>query len=188
MAFDTIAASSAVRPPSTAPIAASSARQGRRLRARRRCHGEHSAARWLQDAATPGLRTIAGVQARSALPCGHRGAHLGVDAWPRHEALSCQRHRALRAVCRRCGARQQSHDLRRTVDRPLQTSPQNQPTVPWLTEDAAKQTAVLIATPRTTAPRKGRPAPKMAREALASTRTMLKLCPIGVTDMSPLRI
>src|SRR5262249_55798041 len=27
----------------------------------------HSAARWLQDAGTPGLRTIAGVQARSAL-------------------------------------------------------------------------------------------------------------------------
>ena len=130
---------------------------------------EHSAARRPQDAATPGLRTIAGVQARPALPCRHRGAHLGVDARPRHEALPRRRRRALRAVCRRRGARQQSHDHRRTVDQTLQTPPQNQPTIPQLTGDAVKQTAVLIATPRTTAPRRGRPVPKMAREALANS-------------------
>jgi IS5 family transposase len=60
--------------------------QSRRLRERRRRHGEHSAARWLQDAATPSLRTIAGVQARPALPC----RHLGVDAWPRHEGCRAE--------------------------------------------------------------------------------------------------
>ena len=40
---------------------------------------------------------------------------------------------------------------------------------PQLTSDAVKQTAVLIATLSTTAPRRGRPVPKMAREALANS-------------------
>jgi IS5 family transposase len=94
----------------------------------------------------PGPRTIAGVQAGPALPCRHRGAHLGADARPRHEALPRRRRRALRLVRRRRGARQQSHDHRRTVDQTLQTPPQNQPTIPQLAGDAVKQTAVLIAT------------------------------------------
>jgi hypothetical protein len=72
----------------------------------------------------------------------HRGAHFGVDARPRHETLP---RRALCAVCRRRGARQQSHDHRRTVEQTLKTPPQNQPTIPQLTSDVVKQTAVLIA-------------------------------------------
>jgi IS5 family transposase len=80
--------------------------QSRRLRERRRRDGVHSAAWRPQDAATPSLRTIARIQARPALPCRHRGAHIRVDARPRHEALPHRRRRALRAVCRRRGARQ----------------------------------------------------------------------------------
>ena len=43
------------------------------LRGRRHRLGEHSAARRLHDAATPGLRTIGGLQARPAIPGRRRG-------------------------------------------------------------------------------------------------------------------
>jgi hypothetical protein len=56
----------------------------------------------------------------------------------------------------------------RTVDQTLQTPPQHQPTIPQLTSDAMKQEAALIATLSTTLPRRGQPAPKMTREALAN--------------------
>ena len=51
----------------------------------------HSTAWRQQDAATPGPRTIGGVQAGPTLPCRHRGAHLSADARPRHEALPRRR-------------------------------------------------------------------------------------------------
>ena len=62
--------------------------------------------------------------------------------------------------------------------------------VPQLTGDAAKQTAVLIATLSTTAPRAGQPAPKMTREALANSpaRQYSYADEIGITDLSPLKI
>jgi IS5 family transposase len=58
---------------------------------------------------------------------------------------------------------------RRTADQTLQTPPQNRPTISQLTSDAVKQTAVLVATPSTTAPRRDQPARKIAREALANS-------------------
>ena len=57
----------------------------------------------------------------------HHPTDNSVDAWPRHEALSRRRRRALRTVSRCRCARQQSHDHRQTVDQPLETLPQ--PTV-----------------------------------------------------------
>jgi hypothetical protein len=70
---------------------------------------------------------------------------------------------------RRRGACQQSHDHRRAVDQTLQTPPQNQPTMPQLTNDTVEQTAALIATLSTTAPRTAWPVPKITREALATS-------------------
>jgi hypothetical protein len=53
-----------------------------------------------------------------------------------------------------------------------------------------KQTSVLIATPSATAPGRGRPVPKMAREALAnsSARQYSYADEIGITDLSQLKI
>src|SRR5882672_6191059 len=68
------------------------------MRARRRQDGMHSPARRQQNAATPSLRKIGGVQARPTLSRRHRGTHLGADARSRHEALPRRRRRALHIV------------------------------------------------------------------------------------------
>jgi transposase, IS5 family len=76
----------------------------------RRQDSMYSPARRQQNATTPSLRKIGGIQARPALSRRHRGTHLCADARSRHEALPCPRRRALRVVCRRGGARQQPYD------------------------------------------------------------------------------
>jgi hypothetical protein len=97
------------------------------VRARRRQDGMYSPARRQQNAATPGLRKIGGVQARPALSRRHRGTHLGADARARYEALPRRRRRALRVVCRRGGARQQPHDRRRPADQALDAPTKSRP-------------------------------------------------------------
>src|SRR5258707_950670 len=72
-----------------------------------------------QNAATPGLRKVGGVQARPTLSRRHRGTHLGADVRSRHEALLRRRLPALLALCRRRRARQQSHDRCRAADQTL---------------------------------------------------------------------
>jgi hypothetical protein len=86
---------------------------------------------------TPQRRAYERSPASASVPASR--AHLGVDAWPRHEALPRRKRRAFRAICRRCGTRQQSHDRRRTLGQTLQTSPQTEPRIIFQPSRALQQ-------------------------------------------------
>jgi hypothetical protein len=123
-----------------------------------------------QNAATPSLRKIGGVQARPTLSRRHRGTHLGADARSRHEALPRRRRRALHIVCRRGGARQQPHDRRRPADQalaaPTKSHPINQRrSSPQLEQKPPRLTTPPAATPPSTC----QSMPKTERDDMANS-------------------